>query len=179
VRSAALAVAALVLAGCGSTVQTRAPDAPPPAWPSNLGILIAQLRDDVALTSLSGGTYASAKEALESDSDLYALLVAYDDFGVCRGMVASTSPDARAARITTALTGACRHLQRASTLFTRATTNGEPRSLLAAGAEARRASPWLVRASLELRRALQLLRRAGVTAGTREKRAPAAHEAQP
>jgi len=178
VRRAALTVYALMLAGCASTTQTRAGDAPPPAWPSNLGILIAQLRNDVALTSLSGGTYASAKAALESDSNLYALLVAYDDFGVCRGMVASTSADARAERVTTALTAACRHLERASVLFTRATTKGEPGSLLVAGREARRASPWLVRASLELRRALELLRRTGTAAGARQQ-APAAHEAQP
>jgi hypothetical protein len=174
VRRAAPALAALALAACGGTAHSTARPANGPAWPSNLAILIAQLRNDVALTSVAGETRADARAALESDSNLYALLVAYDDFGVCRGMVASTASDARAARVTTALTSACRHLERASALFTRATTKGEPAALLAAGLEARRASPWLVRASLELRRVTQMLRSASAAAGAREKQAPAA-----
>jgi hypothetical protein len=174
VRRAPLALVALALSACGGTVQTHASTAAQPAWPSNLGILIAQLRNDVALTSLAGGTRAAAKSALESDSSLYALLVAYDDFGVCRGMVAATAADARAARVTSALTAACKHLERASSLFTRATTNGDPASLLVAGREARRASPWLVRASLELERVLRLVERSNAAAGARAKQAPAA-----
>ena len=173
-RRAAPVLAALALTACGSTAHTTARQVHDPTWTSNLAILIAQLRNDVGLTSVAGDTYGDAKAALESDSNLYALLVAYDDFGVCRGMVASTAADARAARVTTALTAACRHLERASSLFTRATTKGEPAALLAAGLEARRASPWLVRASLELQRATRILRRADVAAGGREKQAPAA-----
>ena len=173
-RRAAPALATLALAACGSTAHTSATRADAPAWPSNLAILSAQLQSDVAVPAVAGDTAAAAKAALESDSDLYGLLVAYDDFGVCRGMVAATAADVRAARVTTALTSACRHLQRASSLFTRATTKGEPAALLAAGLEARRASPWLVRASLELRRATQILRRANAAAGTREQQAPAA-----
>ena len=152
--------AALALAGCGTDVQTHAVSTQPP-WPSNLGILISQLENDVALTSLAGATRGSARAALESDSNLYALLVAYDDFGVCRGMVASAAGDARAIHVTDALARACRHLVSASALFTRATTHGDPLALLAAGSEARRASPWLVRASLALRRATGLLRSSG------------------
>ena len=172
VRVVALGCVAFALAGCGGGTHSPSGTSTQPAWPSNLGILISQLQNDVALTSLAGATRASAKAPLESDSNLYALLVAYDDFGVCRGMVASAAGDERAVHVTSALSAACRHLERASVLFTRATTRGEPRSLLAAGREAGLASPWLVRASLALRRATRLLRPSG-TAGARETQTPA------
>jgi hypothetical protein len=152
---AALAVASLLTA-CAPVTQAVTRAAVRPAWQSNLRILIAQLRNDVALTSLAGGTLASAKSALGSDSDLYALLVAYDDLGVCRGMVASAASveaDTRAAPVANALASACRHLERAAALFTQATTKGNPRALLDASVEARRASPSLVRAALALERA--------------------------
>jgi hypothetical protein len=162
---AALAVAFL-LTSCAQVTQTGPRAAVHPAWQSNLGILIAQLRSDVALTSLAGGTLASAKSALTSDSDLYALLVAYDDLGVCRGMVASAASvesDTRAVPVANALASACRHLERAAGLFTRATKKSDPRALLDAATEARRASPSLVRAALALERA----KRKVPTPGTR------------
>jgi hypothetical protein len=149
---AAVAVAAL-LASCGSVGEVEPRTVAQPAWQSNLRILIEQLRSDIALTAIDGGTLASARSALGSDSHLYALLVAYDDFGVCRGMVASASSEERAAPVANALAPGCRHLERAARLFTRATTVDDPRALLAASVEARRASPSLVGAALALRRA--------------------------
>jgi hypothetical protein len=155
-RIVAAVAVAFLLASCAPVSHPGSRAAVQPAWQSNLRILIAQLRNDVALTSLAGGTLASARSALMSDSHLYALLVAYDDFGVCRGMVASAASveaDTRAAPVANALASACRHLERAASLFTRATTTGDPRALLDASIEARRASPSLVRAALALERA--------------------------
>jgi hypothetical protein len=149
---AAAAVAAL-LTSC-STHTSAGPRGDEPRAPglSNLRVLIGQLRNDVALTSIAGGTLASARTALADDSDLYAQLVAYDDFGVCRGMVASAAADEGAAAVANALAVACGHLQRAAELFTHATTAGDPRALLDAAREARRSSPALVRAALALDR---------------------------
>jgi hypothetical protein len=153
---AVVAVAFLLTSCAPATQKTGSRAAVHPAWQSNLRILIAQLRNDVALTSLAGGTLASARSALTNDSLLYALLVAYDDLGVCRGMVASAASveaDTRAAPVANALASACRHLERAAGLFTKATTTSSPRALLDASIEARRASPSLVRAALALERA--------------------------
>jgi hypothetical protein len=155
-RIAAAAAVAALLTSCsaGTSPGRRGSSEPAAAGLSNLRVLIGQLRNDVGLTSIAGSTLASARTALSSDSDLYAQLVAYDDFGVCRGMVASAAAaaDEAAAPVANALAVACRHLQRAAELFTRATTTGRPRLLLAAAREARRSSPALVRAALALER---------------------------
>ena len=152
---AAVAVAFLLTPAHPSREPVRAA-AVHPAWQSNLRILIAQLRNDVALTSLAGDTLASAKSALTSDSHLYALLVAYDDLGVCRGMVASA---ARSKLTRAPRRSPTRWLRRAVTSSVRpASSHGrrrrdDPRALLDASIEARRASPSLVRAALALERA--------------------------
>jgi hypothetical protein len=152
-RILAAAAVAAILTSCSTRTSAgpRGGEARAPGL-SNLRVLIGQLRNDVALTSIAGGTLDSARIALANDSDLYAQLVAYDDFGVCRGMVASAAADEGAAAVANALAVVCRHLQRAAELFTRATTAGDPRALLDAAREARRSSPSLVRAALALDR---------------------------
>ncbi|MGH3003291.1 MAG: hypothetical protein ACRDM1_11630, partial [Gaiellaceae bacterium] len=68
-------------------------------------------------------------------------------------MVRSSGAAGGGAATALPLAHACGHLQRAAVLFTRATTAAAPGALLAASAEARRASPYLVQAALGLREA--------------------------
>jgi hypothetical protein len=152
--AALLAAAAVVspLAGCGGTAGT-----PPPAaeakreWTANISVVIGQLRNDVAQTQLVGVTPLAARDALRDESTLYALLVAYSDLAGCRHIVASAGgAPAGAARIDGPLGTACRHLERAASLFTEATTHDDSRPLVAATREARRALPALVRAGAAL-----------------------------
>src|SRR5690242_19333079 len=109
--------AALVgAAGCGATRQ--APRVVSADWQANARQVVQQLRVDIATAAVGGTTTADAAKALRHTSDLYALLVAYSDLGGCRQMVTSAGPPARVARV---LVPACRHLERASALFARAT----------------------------------------------------------
>lgn len=146
-----MCVAALSLAGCGGG---RAPQAPVSGreWRSNTAIILRQLQADIAETQITGGTPAAARTSLRDESSLYGLLVSYSDFAGCREMVASAGPTPRAAaRIVRSLVAGCRHLERASTLFTAAVKADDGASLLAARREAGRALPRLVAAAAELR----------------------------
>ena len=139
--------AALVgAAGCG----TARPAPPVPgAWRANARQVVQQLRVDIATAAIGGTTEDAASKALRDTSDLYALLVAYTDLGGCRQMVSSAMPSARVAR---AIAPACRHLERASDLFARATQRSDPAALVRATRELELAQPSLVRAMLAIRR---------------------------
>jgi hypothetical protein len=142
-------VATLALTGCGATPQPHAADR---EWAANAANLIDQLRGDVVLTWNAGDTLPAARRALRDDSDLYALVLAYTDFGGCRTMVSGLgSPSTKLAPVKTALATACGHLERASALFTASTKGTDPRALLAASRQALDASPILYRAGFQLR----------------------------
>jgi hypothetical protein len=109
---------------------------------------VQQLRVDIAAAAVGGTTKVDAAKALRNTSDLYALLVAYSDLGGCRQMVSSAGPPARVAL---AIAPACRHLERASALFARATRRSDPEALVRATHEIELAQPSLVRAMLAIR----------------------------
>ena len=142
----------MTLTGCGGAVRPHA--TPPPAdrqWMSNAGNLIDQLRGDVVLTWNAGGTLPEARRALGNDSDLYALLLAYTDFGGCGKMLSGLgSPSTKLTPVKADLVSACGHLERASTLFTRSAKNTDPKALLAATRQALEAKPILYRAGFQL-----------------------------
>jgi hypothetical protein len=152
VRSLAVLLAAVALAGCGNAPEPPLAVVSERQWRANAAIIVRQLQNDIAATQLSGGTSASARAALRDDSSLYGLLVSYSDFAGCREMVAAAGPVPRsAAPVGRLLTAGCRRLERAATLFTRAVKRDDGASLLAAGRESGRALPPLVRASAALR----------------------------
>jgi hypothetical protein len=118
---------------------------------ANAGNLIDQLRGDVVLTWNAGGTLPEARRALGNDSDLYALLLAYTDFGGCGKMLSGLgAPSTKLTPVKTDLVSACGHLERASTLFTQSAKNTDPEALLAASRLALEAQPILYRAGFQL-----------------------------
>jgi len=138
--------------GCGRTAQ---PDRSPRAdrqWIDNTAGVIDQLRRDLALESSAGGTLQAAREQLRQG--LYPSLVAYTDFGGCRHMIvaAGTAPPGfeHASR---ALGAACRLLQHAAALFTRAASRHDAAALVSAGRVASSAAALLVRAKAALQAA--------------------------
>jgi hypothetical protein len=147
----AVVVVAIACSGCGGTTRSHAAPGRDREWAANAGNLIDQLRGDVVLTWNAGDTLPAARRALGNDSDLYALVLAYTDFGGCGTMVSGLgSPSARLVPVKTALATACGHLQRASALFTRSTRDTDPRSLLAASRQALDASSLLYTARFRL-----------------------------
>jgi hypothetical protein len=153
VRVAVLA-AVLALTACGGTAEKSAPPAVPlREWTANVGIVIHQLRSDIAATQVAGVTPATARAALRNESDVYALLVAYTDLAGCHSMVVAAGASTPATRhVDRLLASACVHGERASTLFTRAIRSRSGLALLAGAREARRALPALIRAAAALDR---------------------------
>lgn len=122
-------------------------------WAANVAIVIHQLRSDVDATQLAGVTRASARDALQNESDVYVLLVAYTDLAGCRSMVVAAGTATPATeRVDRFLASACTHAVRASALFTRAIRSHSGAALLAAATEAGLAQPSLVRAAVALGR---------------------------
>lgn len=139
-------VAALVGCGGGSGGASQADR----QWLRNATTLVAQLRSD-EVGAAAVGTVADARRELHDESDLYVLLVAYTDFGGCGRMLSNTGASGPAARrADRVLDAACAHLERAAALFTRSTSDDDPRALVAAAGEAQRAWPLLNRATLLL-----------------------------
>jgi hypothetical protein len=153
-RRLGLVPAVLILAGCGQSATTRRPEVEANRqWTANIRVAIGQLRNDVAQTQLIGATPGAARAALRDESTLYALLIAYSDLAGCRHIVASAgTPPRGSAAVRGSLGVACVHLERASALFTEATTHHDGRPLAVATREARRALPSLVRAAAALAR---------------------------
>jgi hypothetical protein len=144
----ACSAALIGVAGCGAT--RPAARAVPTDWQANTRQLVQQLRVDIATAGVGGTNEVAAAKALRNISDLYALLVAYSDLGGCRQMVSSAGAPARVVNL---LAPACRHLERASALFARATQRSDPAALVRASHEIGLAEPALVRAMLAIRRA--------------------------
>jgi hypothetical protein len=154
VRGPAALLAAACLAGvtgCGSSHPARS-TAADREWIDNTAGVIDQLQRDVQLGSSSGDTVGAAREMLRNG--LYPVLVAYTDFGGCRHMVAAAgAPPPRYARVTQTLASVCARLQRAAALFTRAASRNDAAVLVRAGRVAASASPFLLRAKVELQAA--------------------------
>ena len=137
------------LAACGGTSSPLA--GADREWVANTGGVIDQLERDVLLARSGGNTLRAARQALNDDSNLYTILVAYTDFGGCNHMVsAAGTPVERFARVQRTLATACALFQQAAGLFTQAVTRHDARALLAASRMTRRASPLLARAKSEL-----------------------------
>ena len=136
--------------GCGRTAQ---PDRSPRAdrqWIDNTAGVIDQLQRD--LQQVAGAISSITDEQLRQG--LYPSLVAYTDFGGCRHMIvaAGTAPPGfeHASR---ALGAACRLLQHAAALFTRAASRHDAAALVSAGRVASSAAALLVRAKAALQAA--------------------------
>jgi hypothetical protein len=148
----ALATAA-ALAACGGGPPPPSQPESERQWLGNVTGVVEQLRHDLGLIAVSGRDVAAARAALGSDSDLYALVLAYTDFGGCAHMVGSAgTPSPGARRVSATLAGAWVRLERSAVLFTRAVAATSPRLLLAAARAAAGASPLLFRATEQLAR---------------------------
>src|SRR5213079_3420478 len=144
--------AVLILAGCARSEATpRLEVEAKRQWIANITVVIGQLRNDVAQTQVIIAAPSAARVALRDESSLYALLIAYSDLAGCRHIVASAgTPPRGSTRVNGSLGSACVHLEKASALFTIATTHHDGRPLATATREARRALPSLVRAAAAL-----------------------------
>jgi hypothetical protein len=99
------------------------------------------------MSAAGGSNLASARRAVRDDNSVYLLLVAYGDFGDCnRELAAAGTPSAHARKIAAVILTACRPLERASALFTRAMQRNDARALLAATRTSATAAPILVEA---------------------------------
>ena len=148
-----LGVAVVLAAGCGTTSTSlpRAGGDGERLWIDNASQLIDELDRGVVVSDDPGTDVATARAALGDQSVLVNLLMANVAFGSCEESVRNVGvPTRRLERVATTLSSACRILQRASDLFTRATTGPDPRALLAASRLAVKASPLLREARLEL-----------------------------
>ena len=147
---AAVLAIGLMACGGGHSPPVRSPAG---EWTANAVGVIEQLRADGVAAS-DGDNLASARAALRDESRLYGLVVAYTDFGGCRHMTSALgAAPAGFGGTTRALAVACDDLQRAAALFTRAATNTDAPSLVAAARAVRAAAPFLERAELDLRSA--------------------------
>jgi hypothetical protein len=144
---AAACIAALTACG-GTSAPTGGADR---EWIANTSGAIDELERDLALAANGGDNVGAARRALRDESSLYTILVAYTDFGGCRHMVAAAGePPARFSTAERSLESACGLLERAATLFGRASAEHDPQALVAAGRVARQASPFLLRAKAAL-----------------------------
>ena len=116
-------------------------------WVDNAARFVQQLQQDITISAAGGANIASARRAVENESAVYLLLVAYGDFGDCnRELAAAGTPSAHERAAAAVVISACRPLERASALFTRAMQRNDPKALLAATRIAATAAPTLVRA---------------------------------
>jgi hypothetical protein len=108
---------------------------------------VEQLERDITMSAAGGSNLASARRAVEDESAVYLLLVAYGDFGDCNRELASAGTPSSHGRAAAALiVTACRPLEQASALFTRAMQRNDANALLAATRISASAAPILVRA---------------------------------
>ena len=153
-RPGATVVAAVLVAaafaGCGGRPSPpRSAAVVDREWIANTSGVIGQLSGDVSAVAGAGASLDSAKRSLRDDSDLYALLVAYTDFGGCARMAAAAgTPPSRFRRVASALAHACAGFERAAELFTQANASGDARPLLAASRQTKAAARLLYRAEL-------------------------------
>jgi hypothetical protein len=143
----ASAVLAL-LAGCGSSDSLSVGER---QYAANAAGLIDQLHGDLIASSAAVGEIGDARRLLGRTSDLYVLLMTFDDFDGCSTMLRNVGdPGRRFSRVHATLASACHDLEGGSRLFTTAANGSDPAALLAAQDTSRLASPLLYRAELEL-----------------------------
>lgn len=143
--AAVTALAAGVLAACGSTV------APPPAhsaaqrnWVQYTGRFVAGLQTEILSSQDGGADLASARRAIGNTNDIYTMLVDYTDFGDCKQELGNIGvPAAGSKKIVALIVSACGRLEHAASLFQDAMTNNRPVKLLAATRLAAEAAPLL------------------------------------
>ncbi len=141
-------ITVLVLVGCGASREQPSAS----QWPTGAVVVIEQLRGDI-LAVAGADRVPAARAALNDESQLYGLLIAFSDVAGCRHMVLSLGVrPARFVTVNRLLDRACRPLQRAAALFTNATTRADPRALVAAARQAGVALAPLDRARLALAR---------------------------
>ena len=99
------------------------------------------------MSAAGGSNLASARRAVQDENDVYVLLVAYGDFGDCNRELASAgTPSSHGRTVAALIVTACRPLEQASALFTRAMQRNDANALLAATRISASAAPILVRA---------------------------------
>jgi hypothetical protein len=103
------------------------------------------------LSATGGSNLASARRAVGDDGVVYLLLVAYGDFGDCnRELAAAGTPSDREQAVAAVILSACRPLEQAAALFTRAMQRNDARTLLDATRTSATAAPILVKALASL-----------------------------
>jgi hypothetical protein len=155
-RTAGFVAVVIVVAGCGGGPSSTSRTTPTEReWVDSAVRFVDDLNAAVLLSAHGGSDLASARRALGDDSDLYAMLVAYNDFGGCRQtLVLSVGvPPARLRKVESTLAAACRRFERAAALFTRAVKRSDPAVLLAATRLALHAAPLLYDAKERLQTA--------------------------
>ena len=116
-------------------------------WVDNAARFVQQLQQDITISAAGGANIASARRAVENESAVYLLLVAYGDFGDCNRELASAgTPSSHGRTVAALIVTACRPLEQASALFTRAMQRNDANALLAATRISASAAPILVRA---------------------------------
>ena len=150
----ALILAGALLAGCGSGSHSSA-SSPRPSlergWLGAARQLVSTLEKDVLLSAYGGANVATARRALSDSSDLYAMVIAYTDFGGCGKVVDSFGHPGPADEASiAAIASACAQLQRAAAIFRRAMVGNSPKILLAATRASLAAEPLLLRAKTAL-----------------------------
>jgi len=152
VQAAGVALVAAGLVGCGAGEASRGTPAPTDhEWIANASGVIDQLDEDVAAVTTTGTSLAAARRALHDESDLFALLVAYSDFGGCNKMVAGVGEAPPSFRVVVRdLTAACWRFERGAALFTAAASHSDARALVAASRQVKAAAVLLYRATLRL-----------------------------
>ena len=119
-------------------------------WRANAQEALLQLRDDVAVAEAAGGSRADARRVLRSESDLYALVVAFTDLGGCTSIMQNVgAPRAVALE----LARPCAPLEQAAAAFERAVRTSDAAALVRARTDADRGLPLLVRALAAVREA--------------------------
>jgi len=148
----ALVLAGALLAGCGSGSDTSTPQPSlERGWLGAARQLVSTLQKDVLLSAYGGANVATARRALLDTSDLYALVIAYTDFGGCGKVVESFGqPDHAAEAPIAAIASACAQLEHAAAIFRRAMVGNSPKILVAATRASLAAEPLLLRAKAAL-----------------------------
>jgi hypothetical protein len=145
----ALAAVVLALTGCGgSAVQSSAPAAGERVWVKGALLLIQGL--DESLASITNAGVGAA--TLTSTSALYQALLGYTYLGGCREVLTNLGePTPRLRPVRNDLARACRRVEHASTVFTRAVQETNAKLLAAAAREALGTKGLIERARAGLR----------------------------
>jgi hypothetical protein len=148
----ALILAGALLVGCGSGSHTSTPRSSlERGWLGAARQLVSTLQKDVLLSVYGGANVATARRALLDSSDVYAMVIAYTDFGGCGKVLDSFGHPGPAAEAPIAAIGAaCAQLGQAAMIFRRAMISHSAKILVAATRASLAAEPLIVRAKAAL-----------------------------